>query len=99
MGSANTFGTFLETIKTLETTPSVPARTAWPQAEVLAVARALIAGGGAAPLKAVMGQVHLPPDVFLGAVVAGRDKGLFSLDEAEDSPVLGLTKLGRTFAE
>jgi hypothetical protein len=74
--SANTFATFLGTIKTLESArPS--SGHGWPESEVLTIAKTLLSSNGEAPLKAVMGQVNLPQEVFLGAFVAGRDKGLF----------------------
>ena len=92
--SSNTFGTFLDTIKTLEGNRS-PNRS-WPEQEVFKIAKELTAGGDV-QLKQVMNRVGLPQDVFLGAVVAGRDKGLFEIDEAADEPVLKLTKLGRSF--
>src|SRR5437868_2832730 len=94
--SANTFGTFLGTIKSLQSARSSSGH-GWPESEVFMIAKTLLSSNGQAPLKDVMGQVKLPQEVFLGAFVAGRDKGLFDVDETADEPILKLTKLGRSF--
>lgn len=95
--SANTFGTFLDTIKTLESGRGQQKR-AWPESEVLMIAKLLLSENGEAPLKKVMNMVKLPQEAFLGAFVQGRDKGFFEVDETPDEPVLRLTKLGRSLS-
>jgi hypothetical protein len=94
---ANTFGTFLGTIQKLESTPSRSASVGWPQTEVFGIAKMLLASGaGAMPVKAAMGSSDLPPEAFFGAVVAGRDKGIFEVNEQGPEPVLSLTGLGKS---
>ena len=96
MSSANTFGTFLDTLKSLES-KSPPSRE-WPESEVFAIAKLLVRTGGSAPSKMISSELKFPQGALLGAVVAGRDKGIFEIDETLDEPVLRLTKLGRSLA-
>jgi len=94
---ANTFGTFLSTIKRLESS-SRPDHGGWPQSEVFAIGKMLLASGAnaAMPIKAAMSSSGLPQEAFFGAVVAGRDKGIFQIDEQGPEPVVSLTGLGRS---
>ncbi len=94
--SANTFGTFLDTIKSLESVPAASKKTS--ESELLVIAKALMSQNGEAPLPLVMQKVGIPQDAFLGAFVQGREKGLFEVDDNPDVPVLKLTKLGRSLA-
>ncbi len=95
--SANTFGTFLDTYKKLEEGP--PSKgTSFPESEVLQIAKMLAGTGGAAPLRVAMAQAGVDEPVFFRAVFAGRDKGIFEIDEQSDQAVLKLTKLGYGFA-
>lgn len=96
MSSANTFGTFLDTVRKLESEPQAQGARGWPEKEVYHIAKTLLSGDGAQPVRATMNSSGLPQDVFLGALVAGRDKGIFEVDETADEPLLKLTKLGRT---
>ena len=95
--SANTFGTFLDTFKKLESArPS--GGSSFPETEVLQVAKMLAGTGGQAPVQTAMKQSDLPEPDFLRAVFAGKEKGIFEIDETSDQAVLKLTKLGRGFA-
>jgi hypothetical protein len=96
MTSANTFGTFLETLKTLET--GVQQRRRSEEPDVFTIARMLAKAGGSTPLKSLMNELNVSGEALFGAVVAGRDKGLFEIDEEPDEPVLRLSKLGRSLA-
>jgi hypothetical protein len=96
MSSANTFGTFLDTVRKLEQGPQGPGVRGWPEKAVFQIAKTLLSSDGTQPVRATMGSSGLPQDEFLGALVAGRDKGIFEVDETADEPVLRLTKLGRT---
>lgn len=93
---ANTFGTFLSTIQRLESASPRSDHAGWPQSEVFGIAKMLASGGAAMPLKAVMNSSDLPHEAFFGAVIAGRDKGIFEVNEQGPEPVLSLTGLGRS---
>jgi hypothetical protein len=97
MGSANTFGTFLETLKSLESSPQPSWNRRWTETDLLTIAKSLAGSNGSAPVKVVMNNVGLPTEIFLAAMVAGRERSLFEIDEAPDEPLLKLTKLGRSF--
>jgi hypothetical protein len=96
--SANTFGTFLDTFKRLEEAPSSRESGSFPESEVLQIAKTLAGSGGQLPLRAAMGQAGLADTVFFRAVLAGRDKGIFDIDETSNQAVLKLSKLGYGFA-
>ncbi|MFL9826794.1 hypothetical protein [Rhodoplanes sp. SY1] len=110
MGSPNTFGTFLTTLQTLESArPSGseavphagsgrPSTVPTLDADILAVARMVVPAPDGAPVGAIRDRVTLAPDAFFGAVLAGRDKGVFELDDTGTEPVLKLTRLGRSLA-
>jgi hypothetical protein len=72
--SANTFATFLDTIKALESGRGGQ-KQAWPESEVLMIAKTLLSEKGEAPLKQVMNMVKLPREVFLGRVCKGATRG------------------------
>ncbi len=93
--SANTFGTFLETVKALETSRQ-SVRPQWPEQEIVLIARLPLARDGSAPMKEVAEQSRLPLQDFLSALSEGREKGLLEIDESEEVPVMRLTKLGRS---
>jgi hypothetical protein len=94
--SANTFGTFLDTFKKLEEGP--PSRGgSFPESEVLQIAKMLAGAGGAAPVRTAMAQAGIEEPAFFRAVFAGREKGIFDIDEQTDQAVLKLTKLGHGF--
>jgi len=95
--SANTFGTFLETIKKLEEGP--PSKgSSFPESEVLQIAKMLAGTGGQAPVRVAMAQAGVAEPAFFRAGFAGREKGIFDIDEQSDQAVLKLTKLGYGFA-
>jgi hypothetical protein len=96
--SANTFGTFLETLKVLESGRPSSAGGWSTERDILVIAKTLARSAGATPLKEVIRDVDLPQDAFLNALFAGRDKGLFKIDEEPDEPAVELTKLGRSIA-
>ena len=97
--SANTFGTFLETFRRLESSRGVSSISGrWPEKAVLMIAQYLRNEKGSAPLGQVRDRVDLSQEDFLGALMAGRDKGLFTIDEEPDEPVVKLTKLGTSLA-
>jgi|SRR5437763_16957137 len=99
MSSANTFGTFLDTFRRLESAGNY-APSAWPEKEVFLIAKTLAASPtGRMLLKETMTRAKLPQDTFLGALVAGQDKHLFEIDASADEPILVLTKVGRAVAE
>jgi hypothetical protein len=99
MSSANTFGTFLDTYRQLESAGNY-GRSGWPEKQVFLIAKTLATSpGGRMPVKETMARANLPQDAFLGALVAGRDKNLFEIDESGDEPILALTKVGRAVAE
>ena len=94
--SANTFGTFLETLNTLSSAP-VPQG---PEADLLSIAHVVgTAGPEGAPVNTIAGPAGLSKAALLGGIFAGRDKGLFEIDDSKDEPVVRLTKLGRSLAE
>jgi hypothetical protein len=95
MTSANTFGTFLDTVRKLESGRTTQTSSGWPEKEVFLIAKTLLSDNGRQPLKVTMSTSGLPQEVFLGALIAGQDKGLFKVDEETEEPVLTLTKLGR----
>jgi hypothetical protein len=43
-------------------------------------------------------QVEVSQEDFVGALLTGRDKGLFEIDDTPDEPVVKLTKLGGSLA-
>jgi hypothetical protein len=98
MASANTFGTFLDTIKKLEESRPAGGSSSFPESEVLQIAKTLAGTGGEAPMPVAMGQSGLSQTAFFRAVLAGRDKGIFTIDETPDQAALKLTKLGYGFA-
>lgn len=95
--NSNTFGTFLETIKKLEAGRPAP-DLAFPETEVLQIAKTLAGSGGQLAVRTAMSQAGLTEPAFFRAVFAGKDKGIFDIDEAADQAVLKLTKLGHGFA-
>ncbi len=94
--SSNTVATFLDTFKTLESTRPSPNRE-WP--DVFTIVTTLADSNGAAPLRTVMERLHLPNDVFLTAVMSGKDRGLFEFEEKQDETQIKLTKLGKNFVK
>jgi hypothetical protein len=91
---ANTFGTFLDTMHRLESSPRHN-REAWPQSEVFSIGKMLLAAGGTTmPVKAVMAKSGLSQESFFGAVLAGRDKGIFEINEQGPEPLIKLPSLG-----
>lgn len=93
MSNANTFGTFLQTLKTLESAQQPS--TSWPDKDVYAIANVLVERSGSAPLKTLIEAMKIAPTAFASAVIAGREKGMFEVDDEPEEPVLKLTKLGR----
>jgi hypothetical protein len=70
---------------------------AWPQSEVFSIAKMLLAASGATmPVKTVMAKSGLSQESFFGALLAGRDKGIFQISDEGPEPVVNLTKLGST---
>jgi hypothetical protein len=91
---ANTFGTFLDTMHRLESSPRHD-RGAWPQSEIFSIGKMLMAAGDTAmPLKTVMAKSGLSQESFFGALLTGRDKGIFQINEEGSEPVVKLTSLG-----
>lgn len=97
MSTANTFGTFLDTLKTLETKTQQRAPTAEPN--VFTIAELLKTNNGSASLKDLRSRLNVSGEALLSAMTAGREKGLFELDDTPAEPVLKLTKLGRSLVE
>lgn len=95
--SANTFGTFLETIKKLEDAAPAARQSSFPESEVLEIAKMLGRTGGQAPVRVAMSQAGIAEPAFFRAVFAGREKGIFDIDEQSEQAVLKLTKLGYGF--
>ena len=94
MSSANTFGTFLETLNTIG---SPEASSSGVEADVLSIARVLMNEDGA-EVRTLAAELNRLPKDLLAGVVAGRDKGLFEIDQTADEPIVKLTKFGRSFA-
>jgi hypothetical protein len=93
---ANTFGTFLDTLHQLEQAPRTQS-SGWPEKDVYRIARMLMPmQPHGLPIRAAMAESALPQADFFGAIVAGRDKGIFLVDETGPEPMLTLTPLGRT---
>jgi hypothetical protein len=91
---ANTFGTFLDTLHRLEST-SRHDHGAWPQSEIFSIGKTLLAASGTAMrVKTVMAKSSLSQESFFGALLAGRDKGIFEINEQGPEPVVKLTSLG-----
>jgi len=68
---------------------------AWPQSEIFSIGKMLLAAGGSAmPVRAVMAKSGLSQESFFGALLAGRDKGIFQINEKGPEPLVNLTKLG-----
>jgi hypothetical protein len=96
VSSANTFGTFLETLRKLESSRGTSGRSS--ESEMLMIAQLLRTKGGSASIGEVRNNIDMSQESFLGAVVSGRDKGLFKIDEQSDDPIVELTKLGSSLA-
>jgi hypothetical protein len=65
------------------------------QSAIFSIGKRLLAAGGTAmPVKAVMAKSGLSQESFFGALLAGRDKGIFQITEEGPEPVVNLTKLG-----
>jgi hypothetical protein len=97
MSTANTFGTFLNTIKRLETGSggSDDMSDAELSKRVLGLAAVLANVGGHLPVKDAAAECGLPKDQFFRVLGAGLDKKVFAVDESAD-PTLTLTNLGRS---
>jgi hypothetical protein len=68
---------------------------ALPQSDIFSIGKVLLAAGGAAtPVKTLLAKSGLPQESFFGALLVGRDKGIFQINEEGAEPVVNLTKLG-----
>jgi hypothetical protein len=98
MSTANTFGTFLETFKRLETGPDQTSQTSGVDLSkaILGLATILSRTGGSLTVKAAIAETQLPKDEFFTILGAGLDKKVFTVGDQPDDPVLTLTSLGRS---
>jgi hypothetical protein len=97
MSTANTFGTFLNTFKSLEAGSDQTSQMADADLSkaVLNVASILARMGGHLPVRTAIVESQLPKDQFFTVLGAGLDKKVFTVGEEAD-PVLTLTNLGRS---
>lgn len=97
MPTANTFGTFLETFKRLETgSDQTPQGSGVDLARSILSIANILANTGSLPVKAVIAESQLPKDVFFTVMNAGVDKNVFKLTEQGGESVLNLTPLGKS---
>jgi hypothetical protein len=97
MSTANTFGTFLNTFKRLETGPEQASQMSDADLSkaVLNLASILAGTGGHLPVTLAIAETQLPKDQFFTVMSAGLDRKVFTVGEETD-PVLTLTNLGRS---
>ena len=97
MSTANTFGTFLETFKRLESTPDqTPQNSSVDLAKSVLDVANILAATGSLPVKVAIAESALPKDVFFTVMNTGVEKNVFSLSEHAGESVLNLTTLGKS---
>lgn len=97
MASSNTFGTFLQTFNSLEKssrleTPSDPMRL------VTKLAQSLSSSGDQAPVEKLIAEVNEPKTDVLGALFDGQDKGIFKVENIDDTLTARLTNIGKSLS-
>lgn len=95
MAQSNTFGTFLDTFRQLESSSSQGTPDGW-EKDVLRILKVL--GSAPQPLRQVIAATGVPEEAFLRAIAAGSDRKLLTIEETQGVPMLHPTPLGRAFA-